>query len=69
MQQYFVTGTDTGVGKTTVSCYLLKAMAQEGHSTLALKPVATGGGENPQGSPARRCFEASTAFNATPRLH
>lgn len=39
---YFVTGTDTGVGKTTASCALLRAFAAQGHSTLGLKPVASG---------------------------
>lgn len=39
---YFVTGTDTGVGKTTVSCALLKVAEKQGLTTLALKPVASG---------------------------
>lgn len=39
---FFVTGTDTGVGKTTVSCALLALAAQQGLRTLALKPVAAG---------------------------
>lgn len=39
---FFVTGTDTGVGKTTVSCALLAAARLQGLSTLALKPVASG---------------------------
>ena len=37
-----MTGTDTGVGKTTVCCHLLSAMAEQGLKTLALKPVASG---------------------------
>lgn len=39
---YFVTGTDTGVGKTTVTCALLAAAKARGLSTLALKPIAAG---------------------------
>jgi len=39
---YFVTGTDTGVGKTTVTCALLAAAKARGLTTLALKPVAAG---------------------------
>lgn len=39
---YFVTGTDTGVGKTTVSCALLAAAKARGLTTLALKPLAAG---------------------------
>lgn len=46
---WFVTGTDTGVGKTAVSCGLLVAAAQAGLRTAAIKPVAAGcndAGEN-----------------------
>ena len=42
-QAYFVTGTDTGVGKTLVSLALLEAARARGWSTLGLKPVAAGG--------------------------
>ena len=38
----FVTGTDTGIGKTYVSVALMKAWQQCGLSTLGLKPVASG---------------------------
>lgn len=39
---YFVTGTDTGVGKTFISCALLHCFAQKGLSTIGMKPVAAG---------------------------
>lgn len=39
---YFITGTDTDVGKTHVSCALLAAARQRGLRTAALKPVAAG---------------------------
>lgn len=39
---WFVTGTDTEVGKTFVSCALLHAMRQRGWATLGMKPVAAG---------------------------
>lgn len=39
---YFVTGTDTEIGKTYSICYLLKKYAADGDSTLGLKPVAAG---------------------------
>ena len=42
MSAYFVTGTDTGVGKTLVSCALLHRFAQTGMSTVGMKPVAAG---------------------------
>jgi dethiobiotin synthetase len=38
----FVTGTDTGVGKTVLSAALLAAMAAEGEHVCARKPVLTG---------------------------
>ncbi len=39
---YFVTGTDTGVGKTLVSCALLHAFAAQGKRVVGMKPVACG---------------------------
>ncbi|WP_366019930.1 dethiobiotin synthase [Nitrosomonas sp.] len=41
-QGYFVTGTDTGVGKTTVSCALLRAFAAQGKKAVGMKPVVAG---------------------------
>ena len=38
----FVTGTDTGVGKTLVACALLRALASTGKSVIGMKPVAAG---------------------------
>lgn len=46
---FFVTGTDTGVGKTFVSVALLRAWAAQGKSTLGLKPVAAGCEQTPHG--------------------
>ena len=42
MRGLFVTGTDTGVGKTIVSAALLAAMASAGEPVAACKPVLTG---------------------------
>jgi len=41
-QGYFVTGTDTGVGKTTISCALLRAFAAQGKKAVGMKPVVAG---------------------------
>ena len=38
----FVTGTDTGVGKTVVSVSLLRALARAGRPAVGMKPVAAG---------------------------
>ena len=48
-RRFFVAGTDTGVGKTLISCALLHAAAARGVSTLGLKPVAAGCDDTPQG--------------------
>jgi len=45
----FITGTDTGVGKTYVGAALLHALAQSGLRTAAMKPVATGCDSTPLG--------------------
>ena len=39
---YFVTGTDTGVGKTCVSLGLMRTLQQQGHVVVGMKPVASG---------------------------
>jgi dethiobiotin synthetase len=39
---WFITGTDTGVGKTRVACMLLTALAQQGLRVVGMKPVASG---------------------------
>src|SRR6476661_9156047 len=39
---FFVTGTDTGVGKTLVACALLHAFSARGLSVVGMKPVAAG---------------------------
>jgi dethiobiotin synthetase len=41
-QGLFVTGTDTGVGKTLVACALLHAFARTGKSVVGMKPVVAG---------------------------
>jgi len=49
---YFITGTDTGVGKTLVSCALLHGFAAQGKSVVGMKPVAAGGSSRSNGEPA-----------------
>ena len=39
---YFITGTDTGVGKTMVACGLLRAFAANGLAAVGMKPIAAG---------------------------
>jgi dethiobiotin synthetase len=49
MRGLFVTGTDTGVGKTILSAALLAAMSAAGEPVRAHKPVVTGLDEPPDG--------------------
>lgn len=39
---FFITGTDTEIGKTTIATALLYKAKQQGLSTLACKPIASG---------------------------
>lgn len=41
-KRWFITGTDTDVGKTIASCTLLQAAASQGYRTVGYKPVASG---------------------------
>ena len=38
----FITGTDTGIGKTTVALGLMAALQKHGHKVAAMKPVSAG---------------------------
>ncbi|WP_241568943.1 dethiobiotin synthase [Rosenbergiella collisarenosi] len=46
---YFLTGTDTDVGKTLVSAALLQAAGRAGYTTAGYKPVASGSEWTTQG--------------------
>lgn len=43
---FFITGTDTGVGKTFVTRLILQALHQEGRDAVGYKPVACGDRED-----------------------
>lgn len=49
IKRFFVTGTDTEVGKTVASCALLQAANREGFKSAGYKPVASGSEYTPQG--------------------
>lgn len=40
---FFVTGTDTGVGKTVLACWLVRWWLEQGVRVAAAKPLASGG--------------------------
>ena len=49
MAHYFITGTDTGVGKTFVTCALLYTLKVQGIAAIGMKPIAAGGEMTPDG--------------------
>jgi dethiobiotin synthetase len=49
MRGFYVTGTDTGIGKTVVSTALLHALRARGLRAVGMKPVASGCVDSPQG--------------------
>ena len=65
-QGYFVTGTDTRVGKTLVACALLRAFARTGKSVVGMKPVAAGR-EGGRFADVEALAQASTV-NARPQI-
>lgn len=48
-QAYFVTGTDTDIGKTFVSSLLLARASSQGHACFAIKPISAGCGMDESG--------------------
>lgn len=55
LKRFFITGTDTSVGKTVVSRALLQALASSGKSVAGYKPVAKGSKETAEGMRNKRC--------------
>ena len=41
-QTFFVTGTDTGIGKTWATLAIMQALQSHGHVVAGMKPVASG---------------------------
>jgi dethiobiotin synthetase len=48
-RRIFVTGTDTGVGKTVVACALVRGLRELGVRVEVMKPLASGALRTPQG--------------------
>lgn len=49
MRGCFITGTDTGVGKTLVSVGLLHALHEHGLTAIGMKPIGSGAERGPSG--------------------
>lgn len=50
MKKLLITGTDTNVGKTWITCLLLRQLRSQGIRTGAYKPVCSGAEHKPDGS-------------------
>ena len=59
---YFVTGTDTGVGKTLICCALLHAFAAQGQRVVGMKPVAAGCGDDERNEDVKKLRAASNVM-------
>src|SRR5690606_11719499 len=69
---FFMTGTYTEVGKTYIASALLRGAAAQGLTTLAVKPVAAGCEETPEGrrnEDALRLQEAMTLSEPYERIN
>jgi dethiobiotin synthetase len=63
----FVTGTDTGVGKTRVAAALCRALAGRGTRVAAMKPVASGCTLTPEGLRNEDALTLLAAMNVRAR--
>lgn len=59
---WFVTGTDTEVGKTHACCALLHALRRKGISAIGMKPVAAGTDASGRNEDVDRLLAASSAL-------
>src|SRR3982074_885519 len=59
----FVTGTDTGVGKTLVSVSLVKALVRHGRRVSVMKPIASGAENTPAGARNADALALAAASN------
>ncbi len=64
---YFITGTDTGAGKTLVAVSLTRALVTRGLRVAAMKPVAAGTVRTPEGEFNDDALELLAASNVRAR--
>jgi dethiobiotin synthetase len=65
LQHFFITGTDTGVGKTLVACSLVHAFQARGLKVAVMKPVSSGSERTADGL---RNADALALLNASDQL-
>ncbi len=58
----FITGTDTGVGKTRITAAIVRSLCLAGQRVGALKPVSTSGIETPEGLVSPDALELCSAL-------
>jgi len=61
IRRYFIAGTDTGVGKTSLTEALILAARDDGIDAIGLKPIETGCADGAEAEDARILAEASDA--------
>ncbi|MFC0679756.1 dethiobiotin synthase [Lysobacter korlensis] len=66
MHRFFVTGTDTGAGKSLASAALLHALRANGRSAIGMKPVASGCEATPDGLRNEDALLLQAASDPTP---
>lgn len=62
---FFVTGTDTGVGKTVASAALARALVARGLRVAVMKPIASGSDPTPEGLRNSDALALMAAANVT----
>lgn len=67
MSAYFITGTDTEIGKTFITCALLRLLQKNGVNAVGMKPVAAGLDGEGENEDVVQIMAASTV-KALPRL-
>lgn len=58
-QAFLITGTDTEVGKTLVSCALLRLARRQGYTAVGMKPIAAGVGDSGDNEDVEQLMAAS----------
>ncbi len=62
---FCIVGTDTEMGKTYASCQLLRYLSRQGLNVTALKPIASGLSDSPQGLINDDVFKLAEASSET----
>lgn len=66
MSGYFITGTDTGVGKTIATLAVMELLKRRGFEVAGMKPVASGCASGPEGLRNSDAVQIMQACSTTP---